>query len=321
MNFELKGYERYQLEWMIKHGYSLKDLIENLEKYRKETMKINIKKISKGWEEEVGFNGSDIWACRKEWEQNDTLSLTDFLNWFSDNLYIRKIEKGYQVVDRYHENDEDFDFGVFETFSDINKIEPAHLIPDFYIEGYIDFLFNDDFENNYGMSKEKIALIGSALNYSSFENLADICKLFGEVKAYEDLRDICEIFKENKGLYLDKDKIIAAEYKIINDENEPLGYAENEFTAKKIAESMKRMFPNSEISIVELDDLLSLEDDGYISYDIGFLSDEKKEDEVEFDIPIGNKETEVVSELMELFDDFCEENNIKNPEIIYIQKK
>lgn len=325
MSLELKGYDRYQLEWMIEHGYSLEDLMKKIAEIINEELTIDMNAhifIDEAFDilkNETGFKESEIWACEDEWEQNEAYSLSSFLRDFSDNLYIRKIEGGYQVVDRYHINEEDFDFGVFYTFSDINKIEPTYLIPDIYVEGYIDFLFNDDFENNYGMSKEKITLIEKALNYSSFENLADICKAFGENKAYEDLRVICEIFKGNEHLYLDTDDIVAAKYKVIDNENEVLGYAEDKFITKKIAESKKKLFPDSEISIVELQDLSS-EDINYVSYDIGFLDDNKREDEVEFDIPAESKEVEVISELMELFKDFCKENNIKNPEISYIEK-
>lgn len=53
---------------------------------------------------------------------------------------------------------------------------------------------------------------------------------------------------------------------------------------------------------------------GLVSYNIGFIDDSGKQDETQFDIPIGD-----ITELMNLFHDFCKENNIHNAKIVYVE--
>lgn len=72
----LKGYERYQLEWMIEHGYSLDNLVNALENYRQNTFGLDLNELFNEWESEIGFKESEIWACRDEWENEE----------FEDNL-------------------------------------------------------------------------------------------------------------------------------------------------------------------------------------------------------------------------------------------
>lgn len=67
---KLSDYERYQLEWMISHGYSILDLIKELESYFDaetylEKEKINLQQAFNDWELDSGFNGS-IYACEEE---------------------------------------------------------------------------------------------------------------------------------------------------------------------------------------------------------------------------------------------------------------
>lgn len=71
---ELTGYEKYQLEWMIQHGYSLKDLFSRLDEIVQESYPSTDRPLpSWAYEdfEEVGFLGSEIWPCEDEWEDND----------------------------------------------------------------------------------------------------------------------------------------------------------------------------------------------------------------------------------------------------------
>ena len=72
---KLKGYERYQLEWMIEHGYSLEDLMGRLTEIHNEladnAVSLNPKEIFNIFEYESGFKESEIWACEDEWEDND----------------------------------------------------------------------------------------------------------------------------------------------------------------------------------------------------------------------------------------------------------
>ena len=67
----MTDYERYQLEWMIDHGYSIGDLLENLiEHYCANQEDMTIGDAFDDWFDNVGFNG-EIWACEDEWDDNE----------------------------------------------------------------------------------------------------------------------------------------------------------------------------------------------------------------------------------------------------------
>lgn len=77
---ELTGYERYQLQWMIEHGYSIMDLVQQLENLRCDLIEedgmpieYNIVDIFHNWQDEIGFKESEIWACQDEWGDNEAL--------------------------------------------------------------------------------------------------------------------------------------------------------------------------------------------------------------------------------------------------------
>lgn len=73
----LKGYERYQLEWMIEHGYSLRNLMEKIaviindELCVEENAQVFINEAFDILENETGFVESEIWACKDEWENEE----------------------------------------------------------------------------------------------------------------------------------------------------------------------------------------------------------------------------------------------------------
>lgn len=75
-------YRKYQLNWMIEHGFSINDLILSLYDYSKEftnhpvSLRNSIEYIFKDWENDNGFNG-ELWACRWEWEDNELYELCD----------------------------------------------------------------------------------------------------------------------------------------------------------------------------------------------------------------------------------------------------
>lgn len=78
MNVMEKEYERFKLQWMIDHGYTLQDLIYELASILNEEMAIEGNAVNylfetyKIFESEVGFNGS-LWPCEKEWGQVDRI--------------------------------------------------------------------------------------------------------------------------------------------------------------------------------------------------------------------------------------------------------
>lgn len=65
-------YEKYQLQWMISHGYSLRDLISELTQMQyddpedSDRISTPISELFDEWVADVGF-GSEIWACEAEW--------------------------------------------------------------------------------------------------------------------------------------------------------------------------------------------------------------------------------------------------------------
>ena len=70
---ELEGYERYQLEWMIAHGYSIRDLIQAMYELQyddpegSDYISQPVTDLFEDWESDCGFSGSEIWVCEDEW--------------------------------------------------------------------------------------------------------------------------------------------------------------------------------------------------------------------------------------------------------------
>lgn len=64
----MTNYEKYKLQWLIDHNYSLTDLIQALEDYINQEfsdIKINLSKAFEEWESDSGFN-SEIYAYEEE---------------------------------------------------------------------------------------------------------------------------------------------------------------------------------------------------------------------------------------------------------------
>ena len=69
----MTDYQKYQLEWMIAHGYSLDDLMNELSAFQYENpedsdrISSTVTELFTTWECDCGF-GSEIWACENEWK-------------------------------------------------------------------------------------------------------------------------------------------------------------------------------------------------------------------------------------------------------------
>ena len=69
----MTDYQKYQLEWMIAHGYSLSDLMNELSELQYEDpedsdrISSTVTELFNIWECDCGF-GSEIWACEGEWK-------------------------------------------------------------------------------------------------------------------------------------------------------------------------------------------------------------------------------------------------------------
>lgn len=75
----LTGYEKYQLEWMLKHGYSLTDLIQELQELQfsdpedSDRISTPVSELFDEFVQDRGF-GSEIWACEAEWKETEESS-------------------------------------------------------------------------------------------------------------------------------------------------------------------------------------------------------------------------------------------------------
>ena len=70
----MTDYKKYQLQWMIDHGYSLQDLMRGLTEFQyddpedSDRISTPISELFNEWEFDRGF-GSEIWACEGEWRE------------------------------------------------------------------------------------------------------------------------------------------------------------------------------------------------------------------------------------------------------------
>ena len=63
----MTGYQKYQLQWMIDHNFSISDLIRSLNEYRIDCDPTDdLSEMFWQWEMDVGFGG-EIWVCEAEW--------------------------------------------------------------------------------------------------------------------------------------------------------------------------------------------------------------------------------------------------------------
>lgn len=75
----MSEYEKYQLQWMIEHGYSLRNLIDELTEMQfsdpedSDRVSTPISELFGEWIADVGF-GSEIWACEAEWHGYEGVS-------------------------------------------------------------------------------------------------------------------------------------------------------------------------------------------------------------------------------------------------------
>ena len=70
----MSEYEKYQLQWMLAHVYSLRSLIAELTEMQLsdpedgDRISTPVSELFDEWVADVGF-GSEIWACEAEWRE------------------------------------------------------------------------------------------------------------------------------------------------------------------------------------------------------------------------------------------------------------
>ena len=83
MNIKQIAYEKYKLDWMKRHGYTLADLIRELQSCVEEADEdetIDLNEIFQDWEFDFGFH-SEIWVCYEEFLESE----------YQDKEYMREI--------------------------------------------------------------------------------------------------------------------------------------------------------------------------------------------------------------------------------------
>ena len=82
MDIKKIAYEKYKLDWMLRHGYTLENLVGSLSDCM-EDVNEDFVAVFDIWESDYGF-GSEIWACFDEFidnEYQDKGYMTQLLNW------------------------------------------------------------------------------------------------------------------------------------------------------------------------------------------------------------------------------------------------
>lgn len=98
------AYEKYKLDWMIQHGYTLKDLITELENMREEDEDASLETLFEDWEDEYGFD-SEIWACYDEFMDIEFYDSEYMASLLTSNEYTTYV--AYVVENPYVYEEED----------------------------------------------------------------------------------------------------------------------------------------------------------------------------------------------------------------------
>lgn len=102
-NIKAVAYDKYQLDWMIEHGHSLKELMDSLTNYQysdpedSDTISTPINDLFYAWEKESGFSG-EIWASFQEfleyeWLYRNGEYMKNLLTKDEYEEYLKSIEK------------------------------------------------------------------------------------------------------------------------------------------------------------------------------------------------------------------------------------
>ena len=94
-----KEYEKFKLQWMIDHGYTLFDLIHELQMMIDESDGESLKELFEDWEYGFGFN-SEIWPCYDEWLDYDGSDEDEECYGYTDEDFERAYRSHYGISDR-----------------------------------------------------------------------------------------------------------------------------------------------------------------------------------------------------------------------------
>lgn len=120
----MSDYEKFQLQWMIEHGHSLRELMEELQSLQyddpedSDRISTPITELFAEWAADRGF-GSEIWPCEEEYESCEAMEryldeLHDLVTRENEGEVLSESEKQMYVrlVDEIHRRGGDIPFGV-----------------------------------------------------------------------------------------------------------------------------------------------------------------------------------------------------------------
>lgn len=91
MDIKKIAYEKYRLDWMLKHGYTLTNLMNELDSMQEEN-EDTVSQLFIDWEYGFGF-GSEIWVCFDEFIDNE----------YQDKGYMKQL-LNWEEYEKYEEN-------------------------------------------------------------------------------------------------------------------------------------------------------------------------------------------------------------------------
>lgn len=94
MNIKQIAYEKYKLDWMLKHGHTLSDLMHELDMMQEENQDDSASQLFIDWEYGFGF-GSEIWVCFDEFidnEYQDAGYMKQLLTWEEYEAYREDVK-------------------------------------------------------------------------------------------------------------------------------------------------------------------------------------------------------------------------------------
>lgn len=91
----LSDYERYQLEWMIEHGHSLTELVEDMSELSYDMPNTDIGALFDAWEADCGFGG-EVYASESEWREAEGKEQN------RDRLSKKSVKRSETAQDRAH---------------------------------------------------------------------------------------------------------------------------------------------------------------------------------------------------------------------------
>lgn len=124
MNIREIAYAKYQLDWMMEHGYSIVDLITALRQHQTEDpedfdqLSYPIDCLFEEWEEDSGFNG-ELWVCFDEFcdaeyeaaeYMSGLLTEEEFVAYLADrNITHKAINIKWDTDDEDYDNEDELD--------------------------------------------------------------------------------------------------------------------------------------------------------------------------------------------------------------------